>query len=189
MRALNQRLAMLAAAAAVVAWVGAGAALGGDRRRPKPVDVDIESLKSEIRPYRDEWWLDVRYKVEIEHYRRGERYELVVRLTEHDYEIVDREGRPVEFVIPLDRPTDIDKHELKFKQRVTISLPLDMIGDPGYLRLDGDVYRIGDNRSLDHKSKSVKHKKPKRRRCGVGVGLGLGVGIGYGVSLGVNIGL
>ena len=163
--------------------LGASAASGDDDRRQKQPDVDIESLKSEIRLVEDGWLLQIRYDVEIEHYRRGDAYELAVRLTDHDYDVTDREGHPLVFVIPLDRPTDIDDKELEFESGTTIRLPLGAIRDPGHLRLHGDVYGVGDDQSLDHKSKSVKYDKPRRVRCGVGVG----IGVGYGVSVGVHV--
>ena len=75
---------------------------------PKPrVKIDFESLKGELRWSRGEWQLRIKYDVEIEKYDRGDRFELVLYVSEHGEAVRDDEGKPIEWVVPLDRQPDV----------------------------------------------------------------------------------
>ena len=143
-------------------------AFADDRHRRQP-DVDIESLKSELRWINGEWLLEVRYKVEVEDYRPlpGE-LELILMITEHGRTLIDNTGNPIEFIVPLEYPSEEDDDELEFEDRITITLPQGDIGDPDHLRLESAVVRVNDGYPLDRKEKSIKFKHEKRHslECG-----------------------
>ncbi len=139
---------------------------GADHRRParRDVDVDIDSLKAELSHVRGEWLLDLQYDIEIEDYYRGDRFELIVSLTEDKYELTDRRGRRLEFVVPLDRPTKVKRDELEFENRVTLTVPERAFRNPKQLRLHAVVVYAGDDRPLKHKDRSVKYKQRRHLR-------------------------
>lgn len=145
------------AAAAVLLAAQASSAAAKDRRP----DVDIDELKGDIWRTRAGWTLRIRCEVDIEDARRRDRFELIFRLTERGREVVDGAGYPVEIVVALDRPTEIDDDELEFKEALRVKLPRHYIRDPKHLRLHARVAHAGGDRPLDRKDKSVKYRRPK----------------------------
>ncbi len=132
---------------------------------PKPrVKIDFESLKGELRWSRGEWQLRIKYDVEIEKYERGDRFELVLYVSEHGEVVRDDEGKPIEWVVPLDRPSEIDDDELEFESRITVYRPGDSIRYPKKLRINGIVYQDGYELPLKRKIKSIKYKRSKDRK-------------------------
>jgi hypothetical protein len=165
---------MLVAVSAGMALLGSGQAVAGP-------DVDIESLRGELWRASGEWLLEVRYDVEIEDYRPppGD-LELILYVTEHDYTLVDQAGRPIEFVVPLVHPSEVDDDELEFEDRLIVTLPDGVFGNPDRLRLEGIVVRVGDDYALDRKGKSIKfdHEYPERRsHYGVRASVAVGVSV------------
>jgi hypothetical protein len=159
--------------------VSASIALLGSGRAHADHDVDIESLRGELWRANGEWLLEVRYDVEVEDRRPapGE-LELTLFVTEHGYTLVDRAGRPIEFVIPLAHPSEVDDDELEFEDRIVVALPDDVFDDPKRLRLDAVVVRVGDDYALDRKSESVKfeHEYPEGwSQLGVRASVAVGV--------------
>ncbi len=157
--------------------VSASMALLGGRQALAGPDVDIESLRGELWRGGGEWLLEVRYDVEIEDYLPppGE-LELVLYVTEDGYTLVDRDDRPIEFVVPLVHPSEEDDDELEFEDRLVVTLPDGVFRDPDHLRLEGIVVYVGDDYVLDRKSKSIKFKHPERQsryevRASVAVGV------------------
>ena len=150
-------------------------AFAGDRHHRHP-DVDIESLKSELRWINGEWLLEVHYEVEVEDYwpLPGE-LELILTITEHSRTLVDHTGNPIEFIVPLEYPSEEDDDELEFEDRITITLPQQAIGDPKHLRLESVIVRVSDGYPLDRKDKSIKFKHRKHRGGSVSVGIGVGL--------------
>ena len=104
--------------------------------------------------------------------------ELILYVTEHGRTLVDRAGRPIEFVVPLEYPSEVDDGEIEFEDRVTVTLPDGVFHDPDRLRLESVVFRVGDNRPLDRKDKSIKYDRPKPPRYGsVSIAGGVGTGL------------
>ena len=68
-----------------------------DRNR---AEADIESLRGDLQYARGDWKLRVRYDVEVEDARRRDRFDLVLTVLERGRPLLDRRGRPVQFVIP-----------------------------------------------------------------------------------------
>ncbi|MFH1746161.1 MAG: hypothetical protein ABIG44_03860 [Planctomycetota bacterium] len=122
-------------------------------------DIDIEDLKGSIWRSAEGWTVRLRCEVEIEDARRGDRFELVFRLTERGQTVVDGAGYPVEVVVVLDRPVKVDDDEIEFRQAVRVKLPRHYIRDPKHLRVHATVLRAGSNRALEHESKSIKYKR------------------------------
>ncbi len=151
---------------AALTFVMLQATAGADHRRParRDVDVDIDSIKAELSHVRGEWLLDVKYDIEIEDYYSGDRFELIVYLTENKYELTDQRGRRIEYVSPLDRPTKVKRDELEFEHRVTLTVPERAFRNPKRLRLHAVVFYAGDDQPLEHKDRSVKYKKRRHLR-------------------------
>ena len=59
----------------------------------------------------------------------------------------------------LDRPTDIDDDELEFKQRLSITLPRQVILYPKKLKIRVAIIDRYTGRIVDDKTKSVKWKR------------------------------
>lgn len=152
-----------------------------DRKHRRP-EVDIDSLKGELLRAKHGWELAVRFDVEVEDYRPADRFELVLYVSEKGYPLADDKGRRIEYVIPLDRPTDVDDDELEFKHRVTLSVPDGVFRSPKRLRLHGRVVLQGEEHPLAHKNKSIKFKRHRRKhhrpvRVSVGSSWGIDVGV------------
>lgn len=152
-----------------------------DREYRRP-DVDMDSLKGELFRVDGEWQLEVRFDVEIEDYRPADRFDLILYVSEKGYRLADEKGRPIEYVIPLDRPTQVDDDELEFEHRVTLSVPDGAFRNPKRLRLHGRVVFQGEEHPLAHKDKSIKFKRHRRRhhrsvRVSVRPSWGINVGV------------
>lgn len=159
---LNSRKIVPAAFAIVLlTGVASSTAHAWDHDRHSRVDVDIDSLKAELYGHHGRWQLNVRYDVEIEDARRFERFELVLLVTERGRPLRDRLGRPLEIVIPLDHPTDIDDDELEFKRGLTVRLPNGAFFNPKKLQIRAEIVRVQDGRVLDRKKKSVKYRRTR----------------------------
>ena len=116
---------------------------GRSQRNRNRTEADIESLRGDLQYARGNWRLRVQYDVEIEDARRRDRFDLVLTVLERGCPLLDRWGRPVRFVIPLNRPTKIKRDEITFERRVTVQLPDGSIGNPKRLRLVAEVVRAG----------------------------------------------
>ena len=138
-------------------------AAAADRKYRRP-EVDIDSLKGELLRAKRGWELAVRFDVEVEDYRPADRFELILYVSEKGYPLADDKGRRIEYVIPLDRPTDVDDDELEFEHRVTLSVPDAVFGSPKRLRLHGRVVLQGEQHPLARKNKSIKFKRHRRKR-------------------------
>jgi len=143
--------------------------------REKRADVDIDSLKAEIYPERHGWRVGVRYEVEVEDYYGKKPLLLVMNLRERGRVLTERDGRPIEIVVPLDRPTEIDDDELEFEDSISVSLDEHVVCYPGSLRIEATVVDPHTNRPLERKQRSVRYR---RRGCdpydgGFRFGLGL----------------
>lgn len=149
----------------LAAWPAAGLADGGrfryDRYR---TEADIESLDGDLRYARGDWRLRVRYDVEIEDARRRDRFDLVLTVSERGCPLLDRRGRPLRFVIPLDRPTKIDRDEITFRRQVVLRLPDGSFHNPKRLRLVARIVRADNGRVLDKEGESIKFRRGHRWR-------------------------
>lgn len=164
MRAMRPKNGTATAMILTLGLCGTAATADHERNRKRP-DADIDSLRADIWYGRGGWLLRVRYEIEIEDFRPGERYELVIRLTERGCKLVDRKGRPIEIVVPLDRPTEVDDDELEFEGVLTVRLPARVLSNPKRLRIHAAVVPEGGVRPLDRKDRSVRYRSRWPRRC------------------------
>lgn len=137
----------------LVVSLAAPGATAGDRP-----DVDIESLAGRLYRSTGNWLLEVTYDVEVEHADAAGPLSLVVGITERGYAISDAGGEPVVFSVALDRPTEVDKHELEFESGFSVDLASGLFGDPRKLQLQAAVYEQNSDYPLDEKSSSIKYK-------------------------------
>lgn len=130
-----------------------------DRNR---AEADIESLHGDLRYTRGDWQLRVRYDIEIEDARRRDRFDLVLTVLERGRPLLDRWGKPVRFVVPLNRPTKFKRDEITFRRQVTIQLPDGSFHNPKRLRLVAKVVRADNGRVLDKEGESIKFRRGNR---------------------------
>ena len=128
-------------------------------RLDKRLDVDVDSLKGNIREVASEWELTIEYEVEIENARPEEKFELLLQVAEHGRAVCDEQGRPITIVVALDRPSKVDDDELEFEDSVVVTLPRGLFKNPKRLRLIAVVVRAGEQQPLDHKDKRIKYKR------------------------------
>lgn len=132
---------------------------GADALEPQPVsrsrvEVDIEDLDAEIRWDGEKWRLVVEYDVEIEHASAGDSFDLVLNLFNKS-----RPDQPVQIVVPLTQPSEVDDDELEYESNVVARLDPNLVIDPHKLRLCGLVVRRGGGEIMDEKTTSVDCKR------------------------------
>lgn len=126
-------------------------------------DVDIDSLKAEIRAVRGEdgrveWHIDVKYEVEAEQPVPAD-LKLAFHITERGEVVCDPDGAPIELSIPLNKPAEVDDDEVDFKGRPTIVLPERSIAHPRDLKLHATA--VGAGEKLDDKDAKIKFRMPR----------------------------
>ncbi len=138
---------------------------GGRRHGPRHggyhgsrADVDIESLKAKMIGGWNDATVRVRCKVEIEDAWPGERFDLMLRVTERGRELSDRRGRPVRVRVPLNRPTDIDDDEFEFDERFELPLPNGAHWNAKRLRIWAKVVGRNSGQVFDRDDASIKNE-------------------------------
>jgi hypothetical protein len=128
-------------------WVNASHAR---RVSPSRAEVDIEDLDSYIRWTGSQWELRVEYEVEIEHASPAEAFDLVLRLA-------DRRGfgQPVQVVVPLSVPTEVNPDEVELKSWAIVRLASGLVADPRKLSLYAVVVPRGGGPVLDSEDDTV----------------------------------
>ncbi len=154
---LSRRFAGLLVGAVALPALAAAPALRDDEP-----DVDIESLKAEIRAVRAddgrvEWRIDVKYEVEAEQPVPAD-LRLSFRVIERGEVVCDPDGSPIELSIRLDAPAEVDDDDVKFKGRPTIVLPERSIVHPRDLKLHASA--TGGGEELDEKDAKIKFRMP-----------------------------
>ncbi len=143
----------------VLAVIVSGAAWADDGRP----EVDIDSLKASIWYDDGRWHIHVKYEVEAEA-EDGvpDDLRLVLFFKERGRVVADPKGEPIEFVVPLDRPSEVEDDEIEFEDTITLELPDRSFRNPCRLKVNAVVVYGPEGRSLDRKSRSVKLKTPLR---------------------------
>lgn len=156
------RKCAVAALATLVCFAAAPQlAQAGGRHRSR-VDADIDDLDADLVRDRGGWRLMVEYEVEIEDARRGERFDLVLTLTERGRPVLDRRHRPWTIVVPLNRPVRVKRDEVTFKRRISVRLGHRSFHNPKKLKIHAEVVRVSDGRVLDDDSESVDYRRGYR---------------------------
>lgn len=144
--------------AATFAFAGvASARADDDRAMPSYPVVDIDSLKASVRTELPDWHVAITYEIETETTEVC-RFDLVLRLWAHGRPLLDEAGRPIEFVVLLDRPTEVDDDELEFKGRFNTTLVGGLDVHPDDLRIDALIVDRQTERVVKHKDNRVKDK-------------------------------
>lgn len=129
---------------------------GGDKcHRHRRVDVDFDSLKAEMRPEGPDLALCAHYKIEVDDARPGDRFVLMLRLSECGRPLLDEQGRPFTATVPLPPAC---KDDPDFKGHVNITLPAEMVRCPDRLKLHGCVTLAGHPAPLADRNAGVKFK-------------------------------
>ncbi len=135
------RLAAIISVLGVVGFVGAGD------------DIDIDELNVRVERDATGWLFEIDYEIEVEHYRRFGPLEFVVTI-EHDGLVVANDAaQPVQFVLPLDSPTDYDDDDVEFKDRLVFAvsdasrLPVDRLEAVGAVYADAGDYPLAMRRT------------------------------------------
>ncbi len=145
----------------LIAFVAAGPASADDERRERP-DVDIDSLKASMRYFDGSWHVSVRYEVEVEDSVPSD-LRLVLYFTERGRTVRDPKGEPIEFIVPLDEPSEVDDDEIEFEETIILELPDRSFRNPRRLKVHAVAVYGPQGRSLDRKDRSVKLKTASRR--------------------------
>ncbi|RMF81871.1 MAG: hypothetical protein D6744_06685 [Planctomycetota bacterium] len=117
----------------------AAGATADDHGRYGELEVEIDHLKAELRLSGDTWLVDTGYEVEVEGHPIPSGLALLLTVTDAERTIAAPTGEPIELIVPLDRPTDIDDDELEFKGAAVVPLPDGSFSHPANLRLHGYV--------------------------------------------------
>ena len=117
------------------------------------LDVDIEDLDAEIRWDGQKWSLRVEYDVEIEDAAPNETFDLVLNLVNRT-----NAGQPVQIVVPLVSPSEVDDEEFEYESAVVARLDAGLVGDPDHVKVHAVVVRHGGGEVLDQDKTSVKHR-------------------------------
>jgi hypothetical protein len=158
--------------ALVAALIGSTLAAADDHFRV--VKADIDKLDAELHHDGAQWIVDVKFEVELETSRRIEGLALVLHVDEHGRTVTGDEDQPLEVVIPLDNPSDVDDDEVEFKQSLSFPIPEDAVDNPAALRLTALVATSPDAPILARRDESIDFDIPSPPRD-IHVGVSFGV--------------
>jgi hypothetical protein len=150
-------ISILAALAAVFIAPPAAADHDDD---PEAVDVEIEGLSGKLKTAPDGWYLYVEYDVEVEDRLPETPLDLVLFASEHGRALLDKDQQPIDAVIRLDQPTEIDD-EYDFEEAIRLHVPRDAVDDPYSLRVHALVFFAGTDQPLESKARSVRYDYPR----------------------------
>jgi hypothetical protein len=142
--------------------VAAAAPVSADDERRERPDVDIDSLKASMRYYDGSWHVSVKYEVEVEDGVPSD-LRLVLYFTDRGRTVLDPKGAPIEFIVPLDEPSEVDDDEIEFEETITLELPDRSFRNPRRLKVHAVAVYGPEGRSLDRKDRGVKLKTASRR--------------------------
>jgi hypothetical protein len=127
-------------------------AQAGNRHRG---EVEIEDLSARITEYDGGWQLRAEYEVETEDYARS-RFDLILRLAHNGEVLGDANGQPLDYVVGLDSPSDVDDEELEYEGKINETVFLPSTWDRHDLRLEALLMDRHTNRIVDSRSTKVK---------------------------------
>jgi hypothetical protein len=169
---MRMRTTMMAAGLAAAMLTGTTKADDRNFGRRK-IDTKVD-VKASVESTRYAALLHVNAEVEIEQTRntRFDRFQLLLTVEPAHVPHYSRSYvGPQTFVIPLDRPTDIDDDEIEFKERFTVQLPHHLLR-AGQLVIRADLMRLDDGRIIERDTQLVtRHfdrRPPAPRRRGHG---------------------
>jgi len=169
---LKRKFAGVVTVVALAASAGQALADHEYARRPS---VDIDKISGDLYEHGADWRLLMKFQVEIEGHRRSDApLVLVVDVVDPAGTLIDAEEQPFQFVIKLDRPTDVDDDEIEFEGGAEMILPDPLVADPLALRLSARVLDERDGMILAAKTRSVDYDYPVYSPSHVRVGVAVG---------------
>ena len=134
-------LATLLSAMSVVGFANAGS------------DVDIDELRVRVDRDASGWLFELYYEIDVEDARRFGPLEFVVSIEYGGQPIVNDGGEPVQFVLPLDTPSEYDGDDVEYVDRVVFAvtdvtrLPVDRLEASGAVFAGADDYPLAFERT------------------------------------------
>ncbi|MGE0480278.1 MAG: hypothetical protein AB7Q17_07380 [Phycisphaerae bacterium] len=150
---MNRVTSFIAGACLLVVGVAAPVSAGG-------VDVDFDGLKANLRITGDDWLLQFSYEIEVNDAPTSEAFTLALDVFEHGRPLVDADNKPVQILVPLDRPVDGDEDEQEYEGTLEVTLPAGSVRDADGLKLVGRVIRERDGRVFEKRDTSVRFDRP-----------------------------
>lgn len=137
-----------------------GAALGVAHAPARANDcgfsVDFEDFRPELRLCGADFELKVKYEIEFDRTSPADQFALILRLSECGRPLVDANGEPVTFVVPLDCPKKWKGKDRDYEATVRFSLPAAAVRCPDDVRVQGTIVRESDNAPLACRDKKAK---------------------------------
>lgn len=136
----------------------------GDGERKKrsdklatPLEIKIDDLEGDVTRCKNEWMLKIEYSVEIKSKSEIGNDPLVVliELLERGHPVVTADGKPVQWLMPLDHPTKSKKNKREFERTMHTSLGETFGGDLEHLELSATVLNEATAVELAHKTEEV----------------------------------
>lgn len=155
---------------------------GRNEKHAARLEVKIDDLEGDVTRCKNEWMLKIEYSVEIQSKTEIGNDPLVVliELLESGHPVVTADGKPVQWLLPLDHPTKSKKNKREFERTMHTSLGETFAGDLEHLELAASVLNEATAVELAHKTEEVDFDDG--HRGGIrGIGLSL-FGFGGGVS-------
>ena len=130
------------------------AAAGHERHRPRDrAEVDV-NIRASLEPRGFAPSITVSYRVNVEDARRGQGFDLLLRVTENGRAVRDRFGRPLVVAIPLSRGVRVGRDEIEFRGQINI--PMGGVGcRPDRLGVTATVTPAGGGPVLESDSTRV----------------------------------
>lgn len=137
---------------------------GGRHLRIDKADADIDHLDASLRPSDGGWSLAVRFDVELEDARLGDRFDLVLTLSDGSRGFRDAGCRPFEITVPLQNPVRIRDHgrEFRFRDEIVAQIPGRILARPDKLKIHARVVSVRSRCVLDEDSTSVRFDRSPR---------------------------
>lgn len=140
-------------------------ASAGDRhwRGYRAPDAEIDDLDAAIHFARGGWLLSVGFEIEVEDARPGAPLYLSIVVLDGKRPILDQWGRPLEILVPLDRPVEIDGDEIEFRDEVDFRVPDGLFSHPKNLRVLARIIDGPRGRVLDDDDEKVSFRRSRPR--------------------------
>lgn len=155
---------------------------GRNERRAARLEVKIDDLEGDVTRCKNEWMLKIEYSVHIKSKSEigDEPLVVLIELLERGHPVVTAEGKPVQWLMPLDHPSKSKKDKREFERTMHASLGETYAGDLEHLELAASVLDQATAMELAHKTEEIDFDDG--RHGGIrGFGLSL-FGFGGGVS-------
>ena len=135
-------------------------ALADDDHYRGELDIEIDHLKADLRLSGDTWLVDAGYEVDVEGRNIPGGLALLLTVTDAGRTIAAPTGEPIELIVPLEYPTDVDDDELEFKGAAIVALEDGSFSHPANLRLHGYIVLPDADQPLAGKTTEIDFHEP-----------------------------